>query len=316
MSPLSIHVLKHAQVADAEEVFCEIARSRGHTARVVDPCATVFKLTPDAAPDVVVGRSELDSFSDPALCAYMAYFDACAAAGSAVVNSLEFLLVCQDKFRTHTAVRRHLRSLGVEDTINPDTALCFHSRQATEVAARFLQRHGSVILKKPHSGRGDGVFGAASPHAVESILRSEFPSGEPVLLQQPIDKETNERGGFKDFRVLAYRDAPTGQVEIAAAYYRNGEPGELKTNGSRGGGISSAGPTDPELLRWTRHVMDALRGDVAGLDFARDKQGRYWFLEVNFAFETLRRSSLTMFGNTIWEKAVDLAEARAAARPR
>ena len=54
---------------------------------------------------------------------------------------------------------------------------------------------------------------------------------------------------------------------------------------------------------------------MAGLDFARDVSGRLWLLEVNIAFETLRRSSLTLFGDAIWQWTVDLAESRAYSRP-
>ena len=313
MRPLSIHVVKHAMVGDAEEVLVEIATARGHAAEIVDPRERVLSLDVQVAPDVVIGRYELDSFTDPALSAYLAHGDWCAAAGAAVVNSLDFLGLCQDKFRTHVAVCRHLRSLGIEDTISPETLACFGRGRARELGLKILGRHGAVVIKRPCSGRGEGVFVAGDPRALDELLELEL--GEELLvLQQPIDKETNARGGFRDFRVLACRRG-AGRVEVAAAYHRNGAPGEFKTNGSHGGGISRAEPLDPDLVRWSRLVMDALGGDVAGLDFARDRSGRLWLMEVNIAFETLRRSSLTLFGDAIWQWTVDLAESRAYSRP-
>ncbi len=311
MNRLHIHILKHAVIGDAEEVMLEIIRQRGHTGEIVSPFTQVYSVEAQRTPDVVITRCELDSFSDPALSAYLTYFDWCHALGIPVINSKHFLLWAQDKFASHLMVNKYLRVVGIQDTINPETSLCFDREHATGLAAGYMEKYDAVVIKKPHSGRGIGVFLAASGDEVQEILGQAFGAQEPVMLQQPIDKETNDRGGFKDFRVWACRNGTTDEIEFVEAYYRNGAQGEFTTNGSHGGGISATESIDHELIFWVKHVMEALQGDVAGIDFARDKQGRYWFLEVNVAFEALRHSALARFGNTVLEKTVDLAESKA-----
>lgn len=311
MKSLQIQILKHAKTGDAEDVLLEIIHKRGHVGEIVNPFTRVYSTDSHRKPDVVISRCELDSFSDNALGAYLTFFDWCNAVGVPVVNSKEFLLAAQDKFAAHLLVNKYLKSVGVEDTINPETSLCFDHGHVMELGARYIEKYNAVVVKKPHSGRGAGVFLAGSRDRIREVLRQKFDVNESVMLQQPVDKETNERGGFKDFRVWACRDSVTNDIKLVEAYYRNGEKGCFTTNGSPGGGISEIESIDQELVFWTGKVMDALKGDVAGIDFAKDKQGRYWFLEVNVAFEVYRHSALARFGNSIFEKTVDLAEARA-----
>ncbi len=310
---LDIAILKHTALGEADSVLLETIRARGHRGRVIDPRAGVHELDWRDRPHIVIGRCELSSFRDSALSAYLSTFARCRALGVGIVNGPEFMLAAQDKFASHLALERELRGRGLE-SINPETMLCFCAEEAEAAALSMIDRHGAVVLKRPQAGWGAGVFLAATAQELRTLLGECFVTGDPILLQRPISKPRNADGGFRDLRVWACR-TPAGAVETVAAFYRNGSPGEFKTNGSRGGAITvlGAGPEiDPQLANWASRVMDALGGDVAGLDFITDEDGRYWFLEVNYAFEAHRNSSFARFGPVIWDRAIDLAESRAA----
>ena len=56
-------------------------------------------------------------------------------------------------------------------------------------------------------------------------------------------------------------------------------------------------------------ALEAIEGDVAGIDIARDKQGYLYLIEVNISFYT-GKIFQEMIGINVWKLVMDLAEAR------
>ncbi len=309
MEKLKRHVgiLKHAEVGYAEELLLEILRTQGMVARVVNPCDVAFG-GEDDLPDVVLARCELSTMSDRAFPAYLNYFDECRWRGVPVVNPEQFLLYGQDKYRTHVALRRYMETLGLADNINPPTWVSHNRSRAIEVALREVVDRGSVVIKHPCSGRGEGVYLVRNEAELLSVL-SRFEEMDPILIQRTIQKEKNREGGYRDIRMWVCRDDRTNEPQVVAACYRNAAPGSFLTNIDQGASPSQVERIDDELAYYAGLVMDATSGDVAGLDFVRDVDGRYWFEEVNIAFET-PRSAVEVIGDEIWRRVACLLEAR------
>lgn len=310
MEKLERHVgiLKHKEVGYAEELLLQILRTRGLVAHVINPCDFVFG-NKSTFPDVVLARCELSSMSDRAFSAYLNYFEECRVRDVSVVNPREFLLCGQDKYRTHLALRGYMAKIGVADDINPPTWSTCSKADAFNIGCEEISQFGSVVVKAPSSGRGEGVYHICSEEELKSVLNNCFSEDDPVLIQRTIEKERNSDGGYRDIRILVCRDCETCKPRVIGAYYRNAAPGNFLTNIGRGAYPSPIDCVDDQLAYYSRLVMDATCGDVAGLDFARDVNGKYWFEEVNIAFET-SRPTVEMIGAGIWHQVARLIESK------
>ncbi len=299
-----IGILKHEKLGYAEEILSQTLETAGLVSSVIKPQDLAFG-DEEFFPDLLIARCELSSLSDPILSAYLAYFEECRHRGIPVINSREFLLRGQHKYLTHAAVRQYLQSQGLPDTINPPSYLSYNRDRAFELARREIDLYGSVVLKHPCSGRGDGIYLVRDLVELSACLQSHFTNGEAIMLQRTIEKEKNSLGGFRDIRVYACRDPKTRTPEVVSAFYRNAAPGQFLTNTSQGGFVTPMPQIDVDLIRFSKQVMEATQGDVAGLDFVVDSQGQYRFFEVNIAFETPKKA-IDLVGPGIWEATRDL----------
>lgn len=303
-----VGVLKHAEVGYAEELLLQILKTRGMIARIISPCDLVFG-NGEKFPDVVLARCELSSMSDRALPAYLNYFEECRGRCIPVVNPREFLLCGQDKYHTHLALRNYMSKIGIADDINPPTWLTYRKEEALKTGCREISQFESVVVKHPSSGRGEKVYHACSEEKLRMVLDNHFSEGDPILIQRTIEKEKNSEGGYRDIRMWVCRDHKTGEPHVAGAYYRNAALGNFLTNIDRGACLSPIDHISDQLAYYAKLVMDATCGDVAGLDFVRDVNGKYWFEEVNVAFET-SRSTIEVVGTEIWHQVARLIESR------
>lgn len=300
-----VGILKHDKVGYAEEILVELLRVSGFVASIVDPRDIVFGIDSNKFPNVVIARCELSALCDPVLVAYITYLRECVARSIPVINSEYFLMSGQEKYLTHLAVHDEIMRRGDNDVINPRTYLVYDRERAYSLGVNEITKNGSVVLKLSGAGRGDGVFLVRDCHELRDFLCKHFSDGKPILIQQTIEKERNQFGGYRDIRVLACRNSFNGEACVVGAYYRNSPKGQFLTNVGRGGFITPIGKIGDELLHHSQLIMDATKGDVAGIDFARDVNGHLWFEEINIAFETSRRT-IEIMGRNIWGRVVDL----------
>ncbi|MFA4844968.1 MAG: YheC/YheD family protein [Patescibacteria group bacterium] len=305
---MRIHLLKHSNVSTAENVFLQIAQAEDHEVLIVDPRDIAF-MGETQLPDAVLARCELDSFVDPILADYLAAIHRYERFYVPVLNRSSFLIVGQDKYLSHLAVEKMLQRHPVERCSTPETIRVSRREDVAAMATSFFDRYGGVVVKPPCSGRGNGIFFVETRDQLARALTSYDPH-EPVLLQQPILKESSTDGRLRDIRLWVIRDSVTNQARVIDAFYRVGARGNFLTNLLQGASIELMQDMDPHLRQFASAILETLGGDVAGVDIARDVSGRYWFEEVNVAFETSAQS-LELLGDRIWREALALMEARA-----
>ncbi len=309
---MRIHVLKHACVGAAEDAFLKIAQGAGHRVSIVDPRDVAF-MEKAQLPDAVLARCELDRFADPIFAEYLSALYRYERYDIPVLNSAAFLLVGQDKYLAHLAVEKMLQRHPLEQCFTPKTIRVSRREDVAERAVPFFDHYAGLVVKPPCSGRGKGILFVETSDQLARALAS-YDEQEPILLQQPILKESSSTGRLQDIRLWVIRDAVTRQARVVDAYYRIGEMGSFLTNQSQGASIELMQSIDHLLRRFASAILDAVGGDVAGVDIARDVHGQYWFEEVNVAFET-RMETIHLLGDGIWRETVRLIEARGDRQP-
>jgi glutathione synthase/RimK-type ligase-like ATP-grasp enzyme len=299
-----IHVLRHDGGLNAEVLFCRIAQQHGARVDVIDPRLLLFQ---KGVPDIVFARCELQSFSEPIFSDYYSALLIYEHLKLPIINSKHFLLVGQDKFLSALVVQRVLNQHPLRRCFVPATVRAGDRGVALAQGRKFLDRFGSVVVKLPCSGRGQGVWLAQDERTLQDLLTSRT-AGEAVLLQQPIEKEVHFDGRLKDLRVEVVRDA-CDRPMLSRVYERIAPRGSFLTNLSQGGTIGRVKVLDARIPMFAERILDAVRGDVAGIDLAPDRDGNIWFFEVNIAFETSQRG-IGLLGDRIWHDTLLLAQSR------
>ncbi len=311
MKKLNIHILKHEQIGSVEDNIMKAAKKRGHTVKIVDPLKILYgkKQTKREMPDIILARPELSSLTEPVFAAYVTYLTEYKNKNVPVLNGLHFIIMGQDKYLTHIEVDRYFKEQNLVTNINPETYVSFDKNMAEVQALKLVERDGSCVIKKPDSGRGEGVFHVTNERELRLLLHS-FDKHEPIMMQKTIEKEKKLKNRYRDIRIIVSRDAKTLQPVVEKAYYRNGPQNSFLTNLSRGGKITKYETIDKKLCEFASHVLEAVQGDFAGIDFVRDIHGDYYFEEVNVSFEISPQSE-KIVGKQIWKNVVDLLEVRA-----
>lgn len=303
-----VGILKHTAIGIVENQLSMILRNAGYMVSILNPFdGDQSHIT--SLPNIVIARCEVSSSQDKAFSAYMQYFSLCNKLRTPVINPKEFFLLGQHKFNSHRAVHQYLRRSHIQDDINPPTTFTTNQREAWHVGTKEIDDYGSVVVKQPYSGRGDGVFLITNKKELASALQWPRMHTEGILLQRTIEKEKNSNGGYRDARLLVCRDAITREPKIINAYYRNAPKGQFLTNVHEGGYISPMNVIDERLHAIATTVMNATCGDVAGIDVVRDTSGHWWFEEVNVAFEVSTETS-SCIGDALWGRVLTLVEAR------
>jgi len=294
---MKIHILKHDQVDQAEQELSDILNSRGHQVDIIDPTkGSNFDI-----PKIVVSRCELDNLFNKVAQSYFDYLDFMKSRNVEIINQKKFIITGQDKYKSHQAVA----SLG----INPETKVASSVLQGTLIGKNMLRRWRKIVIKPRYGARGDGIYFVHNKQGLKNALDISFKSLDSVLLQQFIKKETEPGHGCRDIRVWVCRNAKTNKPEFITACHRIAPTGKLLTNLCQGGSIKKIANPDSKLIDYSCRVLELTGGDVAGIDFTRDQNGRLWFEEINISFDTGKKF-LDLLGNDIWHRVADLVETK------
>jgi len=278
------------------------AVSRGHTIEFVDPRGLVCSTNTIPAYDVIISRAELDKFTENITDAYLRALDYFETLGVPVINSCQATMNAQDKFRTLLLVQ----NAGVPIPLT----FLVHELEDIHNLLNSQQIKFPIFIKKPYGGCGTGVFLAQDSQMLDQIISQNFQSGDPILVEERIDLETDENGNVKDMRIWVVRDSATNKAKFVGGASRTASNGNYLTNVHAGGTVSDLNlQNNRELIRFSEMALESIGADVAGIDLARDKNGNLYLLEINISFYTDKLFK-DIIGINIWELVLDLAEAR------
>ena len=177
------------------------------------------------------------------------------------------------------------------------------------IGKNILEQYKQIVIKPCCGSRGDGIYFVKNESQLEQALDRSFKNLESIILQQFIEKEADPNSGCRDIRTWVCRNAITNKPEFVSACYRVAPRGNPLTNVCQGGNVKKICNPCPELISYSCQVLELTGGDVAGIDFARDCNGRLWFEEINVSFDT-GHEFINVLGNDIWHRVADLVETR------
>ncbi len=296
-------ILRHAPIDTAEQKLIDIAHSHGYPIEIINP----LDLTLDAKGalseyDVIISRAEIDNFTDNITDAYLRALDYFAQAGIPVINSASSTLNAQDKFRTLLLAQQ----VGIPI---PSTFVVHEQQRIQELLDRNKIQYPFVV-KGLYGGCGESVFFVKNEDELNTVLNRNFRAGNPILIQERVDLETNEFGELRDMRIWVARDPDTNKARFVGGVYRNAQHGSLLTNLHANGSITPMESYEKDVIEISEKALDAINADVAGIDLARDKNGCLFLLEVNISFHTSQKTC-EVVGVSVWEQVIDLAQSRA-----
>ena len=300
-----IGVLKHSKYGHAEKRIKENAELRKHQVIFINPFSAVVGINPfsmildglSVYCDVIISRCEIRAAHSPECDAYFRLLDIYENKGVPIINSKESIIACQDKFRTHVL----LQEGGIP---NPRTFVGYTENQVMKIMNNS-QLEYPVIVKELYGSRGEGVNKIDNKEELRKRCQ-KFDESHPILVQEFLDKETNKEGEVRDMRIWVYRNPETRKPKFFGAVYRNARGGNFLTNISQGGYVSPIEEYDPRVIEMSERALDLLHADVAGVDIARTKSGKYFLEEVNISFDTGPKTE-EILGN-IWEQVILYAE--------
>ncbi len=178
--------------------------------------------------------------------------------GIPVVNKVEALLTARDKYLSLLILARN----GIRV---PRTAVV----EDVYAAMRFSQMWGQLVVKPMIGTMGFGAVKADSSDIVYVVGRTLQRVGQPIYVQQYIDKPN------RDIRVFVVGE------EVVAAYYRvQTSSTSWKTNIAQGAKPVPMNRVDKELEDIAIKAVKTLGLDYGGVDVAESGEG-YVVLEVN-----------------------------------
>jgi RimK family alpha-L-glutamate ligase len=306
---LKIGILRHLTVeqaelldmcVNAERLLISAALSRGHEIEFIYPLQVLG--THDVRSyDVIISRVEIDTFAHDLTDAYLRVSSYFEASGIPVINCAAATINAQDKFRT----LMYAKNAGINV---PLTFIAYSLEDVSELIDS-QQIVFPFFIKQPYGGCGKGVFLVNDYDELSTTLMDNFNSGQPMLVEERIDLETDEYGNAKDMRIWVVRDHVTRKACFVGGAYRIAASGHYVTNICTGGSVlPMEQPYDPELITLSELALESIGADVAGIDVARDKNGDLFLLEINISFGT-NKSFAQAIGINIWESVIDLAEA-------
>lgn len=307
---LRIGVLRHINIEEAqrfsidsyaEQLLVAAATSRGHHIEFVNPLA-ICSTQDSVQYDAIISRAEVDAFADNLTDAYLRALDYFETLGVPIINSSRATIYAQDKFRTLLLAQK--AGIPIPPTFMVYSLEDIYSLiNAEEILFPFF-------VKRPYSGCGKGVFLVHDEHSLRTTITQYFQVGEPILVEERVDLETDSRGNVKDMRIWVVRDSLTNRAKFVGGVYRIAVQGNYLTNVSAGGSVSTLDqPCNQKIVTLSQQALEAIGADVAGIDLAQDKSGNLYLLEINISFYT-PKSIQQVIGINIWELVLDLVEAR------
>ena len=218
------------------------------------------------------------------------------AANIPVINSSQSIVKSQDKFRTHL----NLAQNGIP---TPKTFLTYEFKSGINLLAEG-KLNFPFVVKKVYGSRGNGVYKIYSMRELERLYETEFTHGEVLFYQEFLELERNQKGEIRDYRLWVIRDPFSGRAKTIGAVHRNAKAGEFRTNTKQGGYISPIHSLPSEIKELGEKALEAITGDVAGVDVARTVDGRLFVEEINISFDT-GKASQELIGD-IWSQVIEL----------
>jgi RimK family alpha-L-glutamate ligase len=178
--------------------------------------------------------------------------------GGRAINSYSSIVLARDKSMLPSI-------LGKRGVSFPRTYVTNNLQAALTIVGQL----GKAVVKPIIGSLGRGVMLLDNEDVAYSILKQLLAWGQPLLLQEYIDKKDN-----RDIRALVING------EVFAAYYRKARPGHFKTNLAQGGTPEKAELTG-EIEEIAISTAEALGLFYGGIDIAESSSGQLFVLEAN-----------------------------------
>lgn len=131
-----------------------------------------------------------------------------------------------------------------------------------------------LVLKAVDLHRGEGVFLVNSRKDIKKYFEKVGENGKrSFILQEKIDY-------VKDYRLIVIGGKVLGAIQRIA------KKGEFRSNISLGGKAKTVQNINPKLAKIALNTAKIMNLDIAGVDVLEDKQGNYYFIEINRAPQT------------------------------
>ena len=179
--------------------------------------------------------------------------------GCFVVNSLECIQICANKFLTTTKMGQHPQLL------TPRTSLV-SDESAIEAALNNIGGKFPVIIKTLEGAQGIGVSIVNTPESMVSVLQALWKFGAEVLIQEYLKTEFDVRTIVLDGKILA-------------SMKRNKIQGDFRSNYSLGSKTESYNLSKEEEDAVIA-AAKAVKGYYVGVDHIVHK-GKPYIIEVN-----------------------------------
>ncbi len=179
-------------------------------------------------------------------------------ADTLTINNYKSILISRDKTLSPLILKKH----GIPV---PKTMITEDLNQALST----IEEWGKTIIKPIIGSLGRGIILVENPDTAYPILKQLLSWGQPLLLQEYIEKKEN-----KDMRLLVINN------QVYAAYYRIAREGYFKTNIAQGAIIEPAKP-DEEAIELALKTTEVLGLFYGGIDVVEATNGKKYVLEAN-----------------------------------
>lgn len=304
----TIGVLRHSENGHAEERILAAGKEMGLEILIIDPFSITMGISPSLFQsrgrtinlEGIISRCDIGSPPGAEFETYLRALDFFESIGIPAINAARSIISSQDKFRTHLTLAQH----GIP---TPKTFVVCQFNTGINLLAEG-KLNFPFIVKKVYGSHGTGVFKVHSIRELELLYANQFEAGEALFFQEFLELERNRKGEIRDYRVWVVRDPLTGQPRTIGAVFRNAKAGEFRTNVRQGGYVTGVKELPAEVSQLAERSLDAVSGDVAGIDVAQTRDGRFFVEEVNISFETGNHSE-KLIGN-IWAEVLRLLVSR------
>lgn len=186
--------------------------------------------------------------------------------GCTVINSLETIEICADKYKTY----QRLSDAGIS---TPKTILITSddkSDKILELVDKELGKNYPIIGKILNSTHGVGVFKIDSRDSLIPYIQTlhKLDKEEDVILQEFIKSDS-------DYRVHVLNG------EVIAVMERIHKEDEFRNNVHQGASVKLITDIPEELEDLAIKASDAVEGSWVGVDIIKDSKNNYYVLEVN-----------------------------------
>ncbi len=304
-----VGVLRHDFVGDAEKRIVELLNDLGYKPVIINPFAVKLGINPvyskNHSPyDDLVGiisRCEINSGLSPEYEVYLRFMNFYEELGLPMINNSMSTVIAQDKFRTHVKLTKD----GIQ---NPKSFISYDLGSVIEVMEESLLTFPFVI-KDPYGSRGKDVYKISNFDKLKKVY-DQFFVDKPILMQEYLHLEKNEKGEKRDMRIWVTRDCVSENPIVLGGIYRNATKGNFVTNVSNGGYRSRIDDLDESIICLSKDALNSVGADAIGLDVGRTEDGQIYVIEVNISPDTVSTKEGLAGRKDMWKYVVDLMHKR------